>query len=273
MILISASMRDRSIAPESAFDGPSRLGDNAPFLENRRRDDAEDQPPGPETQRACRDDGQDRGLRLRPPAGRDRGVAIAVGGRRSSSADSSSTGPGSSAPPGSSLSEALAILETPLASERPRRALRRPSRRPPSGAPRPRSSSSRRPPTARRRSGPRRAGDPRGGRRRQAGPVASTCSRRPPRQSRSESAAAAEIDAAKAARLPGQDDRGHRSPQARDRVADRPRRPRTRCSSRSPRSTSRAASPADARATYQRLITDYPNSPYRADARQKVPLS
>jgi tetratricopeptide (TPR) repeat protein len=30
---------------------------------------------------------------------------------------------------------------------------------------------------------------------------------------------------------------------------------------------------ADARATYQRLITDYPNSPYRADARQKVPLS
>ena len=29
----------------------------------------------------------------------------------------------------------------------------------------------------------------------------------------------------------------------------------------------------DARATYQRLITDYPNSPYRADARQKVPLS
>ena len=30
---------------------------------------------------------------------------------------------------------------------------------------------------------------------------------------------------------------------------------------------------ADARATYQRLINDYPNSPYRADARQKVPLS
>ena len=24
---------------------------------------------------------------------------------------------------------------------------------------------------------------------------------------------------------------------------------------------------------YQRLLTDYPNSPYRADARQKVPLS
>ncbi|HEY4229339.1 MAG TPA: tetratricopeptide repeat protein, partial [Thermoanaerobaculia bacterium] len=30
---------------------------------------------------------------------------------------------------------------------------------------------------------------------------------------------------------------------------------------------------ADARATYQRLITDFPNSAYRAEARQKVPLS
>ncbi len=30
---------------------------------------------------------------------------------------------------------------------------------------------------------------------------------------------------------------------------------------------------ADARAVYQRLINDFPNSPYRADARQKVPLS
>jgi tetratricopeptide (TPR) repeat protein len=30
---------------------------------------------------------------------------------------------------------------------------------------------------------------------------------------------------------------------------------------------------ADAKATYQRLINDYPSSPYRADARQKVPLS
>ena len=27
---------------------------------------------------------------------------------------------------------------------------------------------------------------------------------------------------------------------------------------------------ADARATYQRLVSDYPNSPYRADARQKI---
>ncbi len=28
---------------------------------------------------------------------------------------------------------------------------------------------------------------------------------------------------------------------------------------------------ADARATYQRLVSDYPNSPYRAEARQKLP--
>jgi outer membrane protein assembly factor BamD (BamD/ComL family) len=31
-----------------------------------------------------------------------------------------------------------------------------------------------------------------------------------------------------------------------------------------------AGATADARATYQRLISDYPNSPYRADARQKI---
>src|SRR6059036_2273901 len=31
----------------------------------------------------------------------------------------------------------------------------------------------------------------------------------------------------------------------------------------------KAGSSADARATYQRLVTDYPNSPYRPDARQK----
>ena len=33
----------------------------------------------------------------------------------------------------------------------------------------------------------------------------------------------------------------------------------------------KAGSVADARATFQRLISDYPNSPYRNDARQKVP--
>jgi tetratricopeptide (TPR) repeat protein len=32
----------------------------------------------------------------------------------------------------------------------------------------------------------------------------------------------------------------------------------------------KAGASADARATYQRLVNDYPNSPYRADARQKL---
>ena len=34
-----------------------------------------------------------------------------------------------------------------------------------------------------------------------------------------------------------------------------------------------AGSATDARATFQRLVTDYPNSPYRTDARQKIPGS
>ena len=34
-----------------------------------------------------------------------------------------------------------------------------------------------------------------------------------------------------------------------------------------------SGSPTDARATFQRLISDYPNSPYRGDARQKIPGS
>ncbi len=34
-----------------------------------------------------------------------------------------------------------------------------------------------------------------------------------------------------------------------------------------------SGSAADARATFQRLVTDYPNSPYRNDARQKIPGS
>ena len=32
----------------------------------------------------------------------------------------------------------------------------------------------------------------------------------------------------------------------------------------------KAGSSTDARATYQRLVNDYPNSPYRNDAREKV---
>jgi tetratricopeptide (TPR) repeat protein len=34
-----------------------------------------------------------------------------------------------------------------------------------------------------------------------------------------------------------------------------------------------AGSSSDARATFQRIINDYPNSPYRSDARQKLPGS
>jgi tetratricopeptide (TPR) repeat protein len=34
-----------------------------------------------------------------------------------------------------------------------------------------------------------------------------------------------------------------------------------------------AGSATDARATFQKLVTDYPNSPYRTDARQKIPGS
>jgi outer membrane protein assembly factor BamD (BamD/ComL family) len=34
-----------------------------------------------------------------------------------------------------------------------------------------------------------------------------------------------------------------------------------------------SGSASDARLTFQRLITDYPNSPYRTDARQKIPGS
>ncbi len=34
-----------------------------------------------------------------------------------------------------------------------------------------------------------------------------------------------------------------------------------------------AGSASDARVTFQRLVTDYPNSPYRNDARQKIPGS
>jgi outer membrane protein assembly factor BamD (BamD/ComL family) len=34
-----------------------------------------------------------------------------------------------------------------------------------------------------------------------------------------------------------------------------------------------SGSATDARATFQRLVTDYPNSPYRNDARLKIPGS
>ncbi len=92
------------------------------------------------------------------------------------------------------------------------------------------------------------------------------------RQSRSESAAAAEIDAAKMLAA------GGKTTEAVERLKRAIESP----SSPAPKDAllfalagiyEQSGAAADARATYQRLITDYPNSPYRADARQKVPLS
>lgn len=92
------------------------------------------------------------------------------------------------------------------------------------------------------------------------------------RQARSESAAAAEIDAAKALAAQG------KTTEAIDRLKRAIESP----ASAAPKDAllfalgaiyEQSGAAADARATYQRLITDYPNSPYRADARQKVPLS
>jgi tetratricopeptide (TPR) repeat protein len=92
------------------------------------------------------------------------------------------------------------------------------------------------------------------------------------RASASESAAAAEIDAAKLLASQG------KATEAIDRLKRAIESP----TSAAPKDAllftlaaiyEQSGSPADARATYQRLITDYPNSPYRADARQKVPLS
>jgi tetratricopeptide (TPR) repeat protein len=92
------------------------------------------------------------------------------------------------------------------------------------------------------------------------------------RQSRSESAAAAEIDAAKSLAAQG------KTTEAIDRLKRAIESP----TSSAPKDAllftlgsiyEQTGAAADARATFQRLITDYPNSPYRADARQKVPLS
>jgi tetratricopeptide (TPR) repeat protein len=92
------------------------------------------------------------------------------------------------------------------------------------------------------------------------------------RQARSESAAAAEIDAAKALAAQG------KTTEAIDRLKRAIESPTTPA----PKDAllfalgaiyEQSGAAADAKATYQRLITDYPNSPYRPDARQKVPLS
>ena len=92
------------------------------------------------------------------------------------------------------------------------------------------------------------------------------------RQSRSETAAAAEIDAARQLAADGKANE----------AIDRLKRAIESPGSAAPKDAllfalagiyEQTGAAADARATYQRLITDYPNSPYRADARQKVPLS
>jgi tetratricopeptide (TPR) repeat protein len=92
------------------------------------------------------------------------------------------------------------------------------------------------------------------------------------RQARSESAAAAEIDAAKALAAQG------KTTEAIDRLKRAIESPTTAAPKDALLFTlggiyEQSGAAADARATYQRLITDYPNSPYRPDARQKVPLS
>ena len=92
------------------------------------------------------------------------------------------------------------------------------------------------------------------------------------RKGKSEAAAAAEIDAAKLLASQG------KSTEAIDRLKRAIESPSTAA----PKDALLFAlaqiyeangSASDAKATYQRLLTDYPNSPYRADARQKVPLS
>jgi tetratricopeptide (TPR) repeat protein len=92
------------------------------------------------------------------------------------------------------------------------------------------------------------------------------------RRGKSESAAAAEIDAAKMLASQG------KAAEAIDRL----KRAIESTSTAAPKDAllytlaqiyEASGAAADARATYQRLLTDYPDSPYRADARQKVPLS
>jgi len=92
------------------------------------------------------------------------------------------------------------------------------------------------------------------------------------RQGRSETAAAAEIDAAKVLVAQG---KSSEAIERLKRAIDAPK-------SAAPRDAllfalgqiyEQSGAQADARATYQRLITDFPNSAYRAEARQKVPLS
>lgn len=170
---------------------------------------------------------------------------------------------------GRTLSEALAILDTPLASEQ-------------SGAPKTFASAAERRAQAEKLLRKAAAhGTTASGRAAQV-ILAASGSEKPAqsvdvfekaaRQSRSESAAAAEIDAA---RQLAADGKANEAIERLKRAIESP-------NSAAPKDAllfalasiyEQTGAAADARATYQRLITDYPNSPYRADARQKVPLS
>jgi tetratricopeptide (TPR) repeat protein len=92
------------------------------------------------------------------------------------------------------------------------------------------------------------------------------------RQGRTEAAAAAEIDAARLLAAQG------KTTEAIDRLkraieSPKPPAPRDALLFTLGEIYEQSGAAADARATYQRLITDYPNSPYRSEARQKVPIS
>jgi tetratricopeptide (TPR) repeat protein len=92
------------------------------------------------------------------------------------------------------------------------------------------------------------------------------------RTGKSETAAVAEIDAARALAAQG------KTVEAIDRLkraieSPSPAAPKDALLFALAQIYEQSGAAADARATYQRLINDYPNSPYRADARQKVPLS
>lgn len=90
------------------------------------------------------------------------------------------------------------------------------------------------------------------------------------RDGRAEVSAAAEIDAARLLAAQGKTTE----------AIDRLRRAIESPESKAPKDAllyalaqiyERSGSSSDARVTYQRIVSDYPNSPYRADARQKLP--
>jgi len=92
------------------------------------------------------------------------------------------------------------------------------------------------------------------------------------RQGRSETAAAAEIDAAKLLASQG---KTTEAVERLKRAIDAPNSPAPKDSLLFTLGQiyEQSGNAADARAAYQRVINEFPASPYRADARQKVPLS